>query len=65
MQRVDLVYQARAYVSQAKHTIGARKKVKLLTMAQRLLVMSVEDATGLVFVSPHEPQLLVHRRHGR
>jgi uncharacterized membrane protein len=62
MQRVDLVYQARAYVNQAKHTISARKRVRLLTMAQRLLIMSAENTTGLIFVSPHEPQLLVQRR---
>jgi hypothetical protein len=55
MQRLDLVSQARTYMSQAKQTINMRKKARLLTMAQRLLAMDAKGSDNIILVSPFEP----------
>jgi hypothetical protein len=62
MQRLDLVWQARTYVNQAKATISVRKKLKLLGMAQRLLHISVENSAGLVFITARDAQIFARRR---
>jgi hypothetical protein len=62
MQRLDLVSQARAYMTQAKQTINMRKKARLLTMAQRLLAMDAEGSDNIILVSPFDPQSWPRRR---
>jgi hypothetical protein len=56
MQRLDLVWQARAYVNQAKQTASYRQKMRLLNMAQRLLRMDAQGSTGLVLIGALQPQ---------
>ena len=52
MQRLDLVSQARAYVSEAKQSINARKRARLLRMAERLLAMSATDSDNIFLIGP-------------
>jgi hypothetical protein len=59
MQRLDLVSQARAYVSEAKQTINARKRLRLLRMAERLLAMSAAGSDKISLVCPSVPQVLL------
>jgi hypothetical protein len=61
MQRLDLVWQARAYVSEAKQTINARKKLRLLRMAERLLAMSAAGSDKISLVCPSVPQFWLRK----
>jgi hypothetical protein len=51
MRQLDLVWQARVYVNQAKLTISAAQKTRLLAMAQRLLAINAKDVDGLTLVN--------------
>jgi hypothetical protein len=51
MRQLDLVWQARVYVNQARRTISAAQKTRLLAMAQRLLAINAKDVDGLTLVN--------------
>jgi hypothetical protein len=65
MRQLDLVWQARVYVNQARRTISAAQKTRLLAMAQRLLAINAKDADRLTLVNTLVLPLCFSRQRGR